>query len=37
MIHGQERSDMPFKVKYHGDGLPNEGIDPREFSEWDID
>jgi hypothetical protein len=31
MVHGQEGSDQPFPVKYHGDGLPSEGIDPREF------
>ena len=37
MIHGQERSDMPFPVKYHGDSLPSEGIDPREFPDWDED
>ena len=37
LIHGQERSDMPFPVKYHGDELPAEGIDPRKFSEWDLD
>lgn len=35
MIHGLERSDVPFPVKYHGDGLPSEGIDPRKFPEWD--
>jgi hypothetical protein len=37
MIHGQERTDLPYPVKYHGDGLPSEGIDPRELSEWDLD
>lgn len=37
MIHGQERSDLPFPVRYHGDGLPDEGIDPRELSNWDLD
>ena len=37
MVYGQERSDQPFPVKYHGDGLPAEGIDPREFSDWDTD
>ena len=31
MIHGQERRDLPFPVKYHGDGLPAQGIDPRTF------
>jgi hypothetical protein len=37
MIHGQERSDVPFPVKYHGHGLPSEGIAPREFPDWDAD
>jgi hypothetical protein len=37
MIHGQERSEVPFPVKYHGDTLPPEGIDPRELPEWDTD
>ena len=37
MIHGLERSDMPFEVNYQGDELPTEGIDPRQLSEWDLD
>ena len=37
MIHGQERSDVPFPVKYHGDELPPEGIDPRHLSDGDTD
>jgi hypothetical protein len=37
MIHGQERSDVPFQVKYHGDRLPAEGIDPQDLSDWDTD
>jgi hypothetical protein len=37
MIHGRERCDLPYPVKYHGDGLPTEGIDPRELPEWDGD
>lgn len=37
MIHGQERSDLPFPVRYHGDNLPTEGIDPREFTDCDDD
>jgi hypothetical protein len=31
MIYGEERKDVPFPVKYHGDGLRSEGIDPREY------
>jgi hypothetical protein len=37
MVHGQEGSDQPYSVLYYGDGLPSEGIDPREFPEWDTD
>lgn len=37
LIHGQEQSNVPFRVKYHGDGLPTEVIDPRDFSEGDTD
>ena len=37
MVHGQECCDFPYPVKYHGDGLPSEGIDPRDFPEWDTD
>jgi hypothetical protein len=37
MIYGEERKDVPFPVKYHGDGLPSEGIDPREYADWDLD
>ena len=37
MIHGQERSDTPFRVTYHGEGLPSDGIDPRQFPDWDSD
>ena len=37
LIHGQERSEVPFPVKYHGEGLPAEGIDPRQLPDWDTD
>ncbi len=37
MIYGEERKDVRFPVKYHGDGLPTEGIDPREYPDWDLD
>jgi hypothetical protein len=37
LIHGKERSEVPFPVKYHGDELPAEGIDPRQLSDWDTD
>ena len=35
MIYGEERKDVPFPVKYHGDGLRSEGIDPREYPDWE--
>ena len=37
MVYGQEGSDVPYPVKYHGDALPPEGIDPREYAEWDME
>ncbi len=37
LIHGQERSDLPFPVRYYGDELPAEGIDPRQLPDWDTD
>jgi hypothetical protein len=37
MIYGEERKDVPFPVQYHGDGLPAEGINPREYPDWDLD
>ena len=37
MIYGEERTEVPFPVKYHGDGLPPQGIDPREFPAWVLD
>jgi hypothetical protein len=37
LIHGKERSDVPFKVRYYGDQLPAEGIDPRQLPEWATD
>jgi hypothetical protein len=31
MIHGQEGAKCPFLCRYHGDGLPEEGVMPTEF------
>lgn len=31
-IHGQERTDIPVPMTFHGEGLPAEGIDPRSFA-----
>lgn len=33
-IHGCEGCPIPFKSRYHGKGLPAEGVLPTEFS-WD--
>lgn len=33
MIHGQERVKVPFPCRYHGDGLPTEGVCPTKFGE----
>jgi hypothetical protein len=33
MVHGEERIDLPFPVRYHGEGLPKGGIDPRKYGE----
>lgn len=37
MIHGQEGSDCPFRCRYHGDGLPEEGVLPTEFEHLDVE
>lgn len=36
MIYGQERSDCPFRCRYHGDGLPAEGVLPADFEHVDV-
>lgn len=33
-IHGCEGCDVPFSCRYHGDGLPSEGVLPTDFC-WD--
>lgn len=30
-VHGDENSDPPFPVRYHDEGYPDQGIDPRRF------
>jgi hypothetical protein len=32
MIYGQECCDLPYPIRYHGGGLPAEGIDPRLYA-----
>ncbi len=33
-VHGCEGCDVPFQCRYHGEGLPAEGVLPTEFC-WD--
>jgi hypothetical protein len=33
MIHGQERVKVPFPCRYHGEGLPPEGVCPTKFGQ----
>jgi hypothetical protein len=35
MVHGQERSPLPYAMTYHGEGLPEGGIDPQKYDERD--
>jgi hypothetical protein len=37
MIYGEENREVPYPVKYHGDRLPLEGIDPREYPDLEQD
>ena len=37
MIHGQEGSDTPFRCRYFGDGLPDEGVLPTDYCNRDDD
>lgn len=34
MIHGQEGAKVPFPCRYYGDGLPEGGIDPTDYDEF---
>lgn len=34
MIHGCDGCDVPFHCRYHGDGLPADGVLPADFC-WD--
>lgn len=36
-VHGCEGCSIPFKCRYHGDGLPAEGVLPTEFCWDDLD
>ncbi|MDA9856608.1 hypothetical protein N9D23_00685 [Rubripirellula sp.] len=37
MIYGQEGVEIPFRCRFHGDGLPAEGVLPTEFEHADAD
>lgn len=37
MIHGQEGVEQPFPCRYFGDGLPAEGIEPKELEEYEFE
>ena len=37
MIYGQEGSDCPFRCRYFGDFLPEEGVVPTEFEHQEVD
>ncbi len=31
-VHGDPASDLPYAVRYYGEGYPVQGIDPRRFA-----
>ncbi|MCC9602865.1 hypothetical protein LOC67_20130 [Stieleria sp. JC731] len=37
MIYGQEGAEIPFSCRYHGNGLPTEGVLPTEFEHVEAD
>ena len=37
MAYGQEGAEIPFPCRYHGEGLPDEGVLPTEFEHVDAD
>jgi hypothetical protein len=38
LVHGQEGRELPYKMTYHGPGLPEEGVSPLEYgNKWDWD
>lgn len=36
MVYGQEGVDLPFPCRYHGEGLPPEGVLPTDFEHSDF-
>jgi hypothetical protein len=35
LAHGQERAECPFPCLYHGDGLPEAGMNPTDYYQRD--
>jgi hypothetical protein len=31
-VHGCEDADLPYPVRYHDEGYPAQGIDPRKYA-----
>jgi len=31
-VHGREHCDFPYPVRYHDEGYPTQGIDPRHYA-----
>jgi hypothetical protein len=31
-VHGRKDADLPYPVRYHDEGFPARGIDPREYA-----
>jgi hypothetical protein len=34
-VHGQVDRGLPYSVRYHCEGYPAQGIDPRRFAAWE--
>jgi hypothetical protein len=34
-VHGKGDSDLPYTVRYHDEGYPAQGIDPRRITAWE--
>jgi hypothetical protein len=35
MVHGREGSERPWPCRYFGEGLPDVGIQPSRYDDWD--
>jgi hypothetical protein len=34
-VHGQADRELPYPIRYHDEGYPAQGIDPRRFAAWE--